>query len=203
MSDWAKAVPISDQRALTVARVVNREWIPRYNVQQQIHWSVSSLSRRLSTSFASLSVWTKAERRHTVRKLMANATSYTEHPSLCFVALSINVLMTGFLFSPVFQAYRSTIMESTGFTPHRLVFGREMRLPVDFGSPLPKPPRDVRTFANDLAEDLEWLYRVPREVICYNHKRAEIRFNQRVVEKQFAPGYLVRVVKYSTPSRVS
>ena len=55
----------------------------------------------------------------------------------------------------VLQAYRSTISEATGFTPYPLVFVREMRLPVDIGTPLPEPARDVRTFAADLAEDLE------------------------------------------------
>ena len=59
------------------------------------------------------------------------------------------------LLAPVLQSYRSMVSEATGFTPFRLVFGREMRLPIDLGSPLPEPPRDVRTFAAELVEDLE------------------------------------------------
>ena len=43
------------------------------------------------------------------------------------------------LLPAVLQAYRSTPSESTGFTPYRLVFGREMRLPIDIGTPLPEP----------------------------------------------------------------
>ena len=62
------------------------------------------------------------------------------------------------LLAPVLQSYRSTISEATGFTPYRLAFGREMRLPVDVDTPMPEPPRDVRTFAANLAEDLEWSY---------------------------------------------
>ena len=54
------------------------------------------------------------------------------------------------LLAPVLQAYRSSVSEATGFTPYRLAFGREMRLPVDLGTPLPKPPRDVRTLAAEL-----------------------------------------------------
>ena len=61
----------------------------------------------------------------------------------------------------VLQAYRSTPSKSTGFTPSRLVFGREMRLPVDIGTPLPEPPRDIRTYANIVSEDLEWAYKSP------------------------------------------
>ena len=97
------------------------------------------------------------------------------------------------LLPAVLQAYRSTPSEATGFTPSRLVFGREMRLPVDIGTPLPEPPRDIRTYANILTEDLEWAYRVAREVTGLQHRRAEIRYNERVVQKQFQPGALVRV----------
>ena len=51
----------------------------------------------------------------------------------------------------VLQAYRSTISESTGFTPYRLAVGREMRLPIDFWAPLPELPRDIRTLASEIA----------------------------------------------------
>ena len=84
------------------------------------------------------------------------------------------------LLPAVLQAYRSTPSESTGFTPSRLVFGREMHLPVDIGIPLPEPPRDIRTYANILSEDLEWAYKVAREVIGTQHKRAETRYNDHV-----------------------
>ena len=106
------------------------------------------------------------------------------------------------LLPTVLQAYRSTVSESTGFTPHRLVFGREMCLPIDFGSPLPEPPRSVRTLANTLAEDLEFFYRIAREVTGFQHKRAENRYNERVVEKLYAPGVLVRVIQHTHPGGV-
>ena len=60
------------------------------------------------------------------------------------------------LLAPVLQSYRSTISKATGFTPYRLAFGREIRLPVDVGTLMPEPPRDVQTFAADLAKDIEW-----------------------------------------------
>ena len=69
------------------------------------------------------------------------------------------------LFAPELQSYKLTVYEATGFTPVRLAFGREMRLPIDLGSPLPEPPLDVRTFAAELAEDLEWSYKVARKIM--------------------------------------
>ena len=100
------------------------------------------------------------------------------------------------LLAPVLQAYRSSIFEATGFTPHRLTFGREMSLPVDFGTPLPEPVRNLHSFAIDLADQLEWAYRLSRKVIGLGHKRAQVRHNERVVQKQFVPDALVRVVRH-------
>ena len=88
-----------------------------------------------------------------------------------------------FLLAPVLQAYRSTVFEDTGFTPYSLAFGREMRLPIDFGTPMPEPPRYVRTLAAELAEDLEWSYKVARETLGHAHMRAENRYNESVVER--------------------
>ena len=73
------------------------------------------------------------------------------------------------------QSYCSTVSEATGFTPYRLAFGREMRLPVDIGTPLPEPPRDVRTFSADLATNLKWSYKVARDVIGHEHRRTDSR----------------------------
>ena len=89
------------------------------------------------------------------------------------------------LLAPVLQSYRSTVSEATGFTPFSLAFGREMRLPIDLGSPLPEPPRDVRNFAAELTEDLVWSYKVARNIIGHGHNRAESRYNKRVVERAY------------------
>ena len=81
--------------------------------------------------------------------------------------------------------------------PFPFAVGRKMRLPLDLGSPLPEPPRDVRIFAAELAEDLEWFYKIAREIIGHGHKRAESRYNERVVERAYQPGCLVRVLQHA------
>ena len=97
------------------------------------------------------------------------------------------------------QAYRSTISEATGFTQYRLTFGREMRLPIYLATPLPEPPRDIRTMAAEVAENLEWSYQIAREIIGFGNRRAESRYNEKIVEKQYKPGSLVRVVQHTHP----
>ena len=87
--------------------------------------------------------------------------------------------------------------DNTRSTPYR-----PMRLPVDVGTPLPEPPRDVQTFAADLAEDLEWSYKVAREVIGHGHRRAESLYNERVVERAYPRGTRVRVLLHAHPRNV-
>ena len=81
-----------------------------------------------------------------------------------------------------------------------------MRLPVDIGTPLPEPSRDICRYANILFEDLKWAYKVASEVIGTQHKRAETRYNDHVVEKLFKPGVFVCVVQhgrnYGAPSKL-
>ena len=43
------------------------------------------------------------------------------------------------LLPPVMMAYRSSVHESTGFSPYRLMFGEECTLPIDIGLPRQQP----------------------------------------------------------------
>lgn len=92
------------------------------------------------------------------------------------------------------QSYRSTVFEATCFTSTRLAFGRKMLLFVDFGTQLPAPPREVRTCASAFATDLEWFDKVVRNIIGHEHKSAEIRYNNRVVERAYQPASLVCIL---------
>ena len=77
-----------------------------------------------------------------------------------------------------------------------------MRLPIDFGTLLPEPPRDIRTLAVELTDDLEWAYTLERETIKHKHCKAENRYNERVVKKLDSPGSLVRVIQNTHPTGV-
>ena len=72
-----------------------------------------------------------------------------------------------------------------------------MRLPIDLGSPMPVAPRDVRIFAAELVENLEWSYKFAREIIGHGHKRAKSRYNESVVKSVYKPGCFVRVLQHA------
>ena len=204
LTGWAEAVPIADQTAVTVARAVYSEWIARYGVPEQLHSDRGVQFE--SAVFAELCETFGVDKtRTTPYRPQANGKCERFNRTLVSM-LRRAVLKRPYDWEPllptVLQAYRSSITESTGFTPFRLAFGREMRLPIDLGSPLPDPPREIRTFAAELAEDLEWSYRVAREVIGLGHRRAESRYNERAVAKQYKPGVLVRVLVHTHPHGV-
>ena len=78
-----------------------------------------------------------------------------------------------------------------------------MRLPIDIGTPLPEPHRDIHTFANNLIEDLVWSYGVARKVSGLQHRRSKGRYNECVVEKLYAPGAYIRLFQHGRHFGVS
>ena len=135
----AEAKPIADQSAPTVARAVYNEWISRSVVPEQLHFDrgvqfESAVFAELCAVFEINKSWT------TLYRFQANGKtakdSMNTNPDAATSGTETFIPL-GTLLSSVLQAYRSTIFEATGFTPYRLTFGREMRLPSDIGTSLP------------------------------------------------------------------
>ena len=57
------------------------------------------------------------------------------------------------------MAYRSSVQETTGYTPSMLMFGRELGVPVDvmFGMPA-NSPQSQDEFVCDIRSNLQYLY---------------------------------------------
>ena len=136
LTGWAKTIPIADQNAATCARAVYAEWIARYGVPEQLQSDHGTQFE--SALFAKLCATFGVDKtRTTAYRAQANGKCKRFNRTLVKMlrrAVQRRPYDWESLLAPLLQSYRSSVSVATGFTPHRLVFGREMRLPVDLGN---------------------------------------------------------------------
>ena len=100
------------------------------------------------------------------------------------------------------MAYRSSVHESTGFSPYRLMFGEECTLPMDIG--LPKQQSDLpdsisRPYALWVRDSLEAAYEQVRRYSGQVVKRQKRLYDRRAVRRLFTVGDWV--LRYYTPAK--
>ena len=91
----------------------------------------------------------------------------------------------------VMMAYRTSVHESTGFSPYRLMFGEECTLPMDAGL----PRRDTESadpiqspYALWVRDALELAYDQVRSHAGQAVRRQKQLYDQRAVKRIFAKG---------------
>ncbi|CAB4029533.1 Retrovirus-related Pol poly from transposon 412, partial [Paramuricea clavata] len=88
-------------------------------------------------------------------------------------------------------AYRTSIHESTKQTPACLMFGREVRLPIDllYGRP-PEPvlPSTVDDYVSNLRGKLEEIHKFARIQMCVASDRMKLRYDVGTTKAVFSEG---------------
>ena len=174
---WGEAVPVNDQTPQTVSQTFFDVWISRFGVPYRVH---SDLGAEFESAlFARLCELLKIRHsRTTAYRPQANGKierfnrtlvgmlkrAVEEHPDTWEETLP-----------QVLMAYRSTIHSSTGYTPYRLAFGREMRQGIAYAEPFPDPPSTYADFASHLAETLAEAHSLARETLNDRHRAAKER----------------------------
>ena len=95
------------------------------------------------------------------------------------------------LLPAVMMAYRSSVHESTGFSPYRLMFGEECTLPMDIGLPRqnPDPPEGISSpYAVWVRDALEVAFDQVRRHAGQAVQRQKRLYDQRAVRRLFAIG---------------
>ena len=100
------------------------------------------------------------------------------------------------------MAYRSSVHESTGFSPYRLMFGEECTLPMDIGLPkeqLDTPDSITSPYAIWVRDALEEAYDQVRQHSGQAVQRQKRLYDRRAVKRKFAVGDWV--MRFYTPAK--
>jgi hypothetical protein len=163
---WTEAFALPNMEAGTVAAKVVEEFICRFGVPTEIHTdqgrqfesklfaemcSMLSIKKTRTTPYHPQSDGLVERFNRTLGAMLSQYVNdhHTDwDKNLCYVML----------------AYRSSVQETTRFTPHFLMFGREVRLPIDavFGRPEPHAAENTE-WARELRESLDTAYKIVRE----------------------------------------
>ena len=109
------------------------------------------------------------------------------------------------LFPYVMLAYRTSVHESTGYTPYFLFFGHEATLPIDLQFP---PPNDATwtNYHENVAETrlrFHTAYEQARQYLKGQEKRQHAFYNAKVHGPTYTEGQMVFLHNPSTPERLS
>ena len=90
----------------------------------------------------------------------------------------------------VMLAYRTSVHETTGETPFQLMFGREVRLPIDvmYGTPTGEPPASTNQYAQSLRNRLEKAYRQIRSHTKLMQKRQKEVYDRHLEGSPYQVG---------------
>ncbi|MEN7973501.1 MAG: reverse transcriptase domain-containing protein [Verrucomicrobiota bacterium] len=199
---WAEAFPLPDHRAETVAGKLVEEIVCRFGVPRELHSDQGrEFEGRLIHELAELLQMSKTrtnpyrpqsdglvERFNHTLKQMLNALC-EEDPAHWDRQIPYALL-----------AYRSTPQASTGESPHLLLTGREVVMPVDllFGPPPGEQLTCTVEFVETIRRRMTSAYERARQQLGQAAHRQKARYDLRARDRDFAPG--VAVWRYYPPA---
>nr|VZI14737.1 unnamed protein product [Spirometra erinaceieuropaei] len=166
---WVEAVPLLRQDATSVANAINRTWVCRWGAPISFHSDCgSNFDSQLFREVCSLLDIhkTRTTPYHPEGNGLVERTNRTIHNLLLAFTKDSHEHDWDVQLPFCLLAYRSSVHSSTGFTPHYLWTGREIRLPADLQYPLHTPdPTTISTYASRLRETIRTAYNSARETI--------------------------------------
>lgn len=196
---------IPDIRAETVAEHIVRGWIKHYGCPRELH---SDQGRQ----------FVSAVFREICKLLEINKSQTTPlHPSSDGLVERMNrtvkSMLSKFVRSDqkdwdtyidyIVMAYNTTPQESTGVSPHRLVYGEEMLVPLDIMTENIPENRDSEVnksqYATDLSAKMRKMYELVRENLKEAACRQKKQYDCRVTEYNYSVGDKVWRNQWQSP----
>ena len=190
-----EAIPLPDQTAATTSDALLERWIFRFgcpysidtdrgtNFESQLFPNLPKkleIDKTRATTFHPQSNSVIARMNRTFLNMLAKCID--EHQTNWSVKLPY-----------VLMAYRSSVYESTGFTPHYLVFGHEISLPLDlmYRPPPSTTPTDVFDSVLQKEEAFRQAYELLRRNSTTQQRRRNNLYNKRVHGPTYKEGEYV------------
>ena len=178
----AKAYALPDPEAVTIARVLLNEFISRFGVPyiintdqganfesymfKELFQLLNIKKTRTSPYYPQCDGQVERMNRTLIELLALNVANPTEK-------LDLNLVL-------VLIAYRSAVQSSKGLTPHFMLFGREMRLPLDIMYRPPEASYSRFDYPNEVRETLADAYERARERLHLAHNRQKDYYDRRM-----------------------
>ena len=191
---WPEAYALPDQEALTVAKVLATEFVPRHGVPLELHSDQgrnfeSTVIRELcqllgihktrTTAFHPRSDGMVERYNLTIGRQLAMFIG--QHQSTWDQQLPMLLL-----------SYRSAVHETTGFSPSMLVYGRELTLPVDLMYGRPDEGYSGQSqYVSDMQRRLDAVHSFARDTASLHNSRTKRRYDLRADTSLFETGDLV------------
>ena len=192
---WTEAVAMPDQEAATIASAFVNNFVTRFGIPLLL---LSDGSTNFDSKlFCEVRKFLQIEKVKTsVMRPQANGVTerFNMTLSTMLAMYCIQDQKDWDLYLPqVMMAYRSSIHSSTGQTPNRMVYGREILLPMAAVIGLPKGENSgtVGDYVENLQQKLQQVHQLARtnlkKTATYRKKHYDIKSSKRVL----TPGQLV------------
>ena len=199
---WAEAIPLKNKEAITVARALVDVVITRFGVPLQI---LSDNGKEFENCIMhELCTLLEIDKiKTTVYKASTNGGVERFHRTLNAMLGKVVIMSQrdwDERLPAVMAAYRSSRHEATGFSPNFLMFGREVKAPLDLVLGIPTEEMEIQTetFVTDKIDKMRESYALVREHLGYAAERAKKYYDMRVKPSKFSVG---NWVYYYTPRR--
>lgn len=203
---YAQAFPTKDQRAPTVAKVLMEKFFVHYGLPKRIHSDQGRdfESRLVGQLLRSLGI---QKTRTTPYHPQGDAQPERFNRTLLNMLGTLSVREKqswSRQVATLVHAYNSTENDSTGYSPYRLMFGREARLPVDLAFGMAPDRTSVnshRGYVDRLRKNLASAFEQARQASENREQRNKRNYDLKVRVQDLQPGDKVLLKNLGVPAR--
>ena len=192
---WVEIIPLPSQTAEVTARTAVNEFFSRFGCPFYLFSDQGrNFESRLFTAMCDVLQIQKT--RTTPYRPSANGQAERYNRTLmdavrCFIGKKQN--QWDIYLPQLAGAMRSSVNRHTGYTPNKLMLGREVNTPADimFPSPNSGPDEGTDKYVKDLVQNMKEAHETARRTLKTSQKRMKTKYDLRVLQRSYQEGDVV------------